>query len=523
VSGRRVVVVGAGMMGATLCFELARAGFDVTVFEKGPDFPWPPRRRFVELFEYDYEDPACSLPGDLSGLEQTGSYRHDLRLDRALRVGGSGTMWSALSARPNPVDLRTRSLRGFGDDWPIGYDELEPWLCRAEEHLGISGTDDDNPWAPPRSRPYPLPPFPLTEDDAWVADRLAADGVRVHTTAQARTRLDYQGRPACMNIGQCPECPIGARYVPTFHLQQALATGRCRLVTRTTVRRVLTDGRGRASGVVTRTLGERHDREHGADLVIVANAAFEAARLLLLSRDAHHPDGLGNQSGHVGRHLAFHHIWIGHVHPRRRLNAGKVGFWTAQSHQFCDPPGRGRHGAVKIELPSTPWPGHERAAGEATSLEEAMAAFEPTTRCRVVGLCSESDTTEAKRVTLSRRTDRWGDPLAHVHYDSSEFDRGTYAFGRGLFERVARALDATESELPGLEGFGTYGHHMGACRMSARPADGVVDPFGEVHDTPGLYAVGLGMFVGGAGALNPTLTGVALTLRAADAIVRRGA
>ncbi len=519
-SALRVAIVGSGMMGATLAYELTRAGCEVDVFERGPDYPYPHRERFVETIEHGWDDPARTAAPDLRRFTSTGSYARELWREAVVREGGSGTAWTGLATRMSPQDHETRSRYGFGTDWPLSYAELEPWLCRAEAQLGVSGTDDDNPWAPPRSQPYPLPPFELTPDDALVASRLAAAGIRVHSTPQARTRADYAGRPACMNIGECQVCPTGARYSSTHHLNLARATGRCRVTTGASVRRVLTDASGRARGVRWRRNGEDRDREHGADLVIIAGAAFESARLLLLSRDAKHPGGLGNDSGHVGRHLVFHHIWIGHVHFAEPVHAGRVGFWTAQSDQFVDPPARGRHGGVKIELPSKPAPEHVRAAARAKSFEEAMQAFDLVRRCRTVGMHAESDTSEGKYVALARERDRFGDPVAHVHYDSSDFDRATYAYARELFDRVADALQVRERAFPGLEEFGAFAHYMGTHRMSARPEDGVVDTFGAVHDTPGLYAIGLGMFVGCGGAVNPTLTGVALALRAADAIAR---
>jgi choline dehydrogenase-like flavoprotein len=324
-----------------------------------------------------------------------------------------------------------------------------------------------------------------------------------------------------MNVGECEVCPIGARYSPNHHLQLALATGRCRLLTRVAVRRVVTDGSGRARAVVVRALDESADREHPADVVVIAAAAIESARLLLLSKDARHPDGLGNSSGHVGRHLVFHHIWSGHVHYRDRLFPGKVGFWTGQSNQFCDPPTRGRHGGMKIEFSSMPWNSHPQFAGEATTLDDAMRRFEITLHCRQVAMHAESAPTPQKFVALSRETDRFGDPVAHVQYQSDAFDRRTYEFSRELFERVAKASGGYEWEYREANDFATFAHHMGTCRMSAGPADGVVDSFGAVHDTPGLFVVGLSGFVGAGGAVNPTLTGVALALRSADSIAER--
>jgi choline dehydrogenase-like flavoprotein len=520
-SRRTVAIVGSGMIGSALAFELSRRGCDVTVFEKGPEYPFPHATPFLKAVNYDFADPQYALPRDLRDVTSSGNYACDFGAEAVMRVGGSGTVWTALATRMTPNDFRIRSRYGFGDDWPVGYDELEPYLCRAEALLGVAGTDDDNPWAPPRSRPYPLPPFELTPDDSLLAERLRRAGIHVHTTPQARARRDYDGRPACMNFGECQVCPTGSRYSPTHHLRLAIGTGRCRLLKEVSVRRVVTDASGRARAVLYRPNHEARDRESAADVVVVAAGALESARLLLLSRDERHPDGLGNTGGHVGRHLAFHHVWTGHMHYRERLLAGRVGFWTAQSDQFCDPPTRGRHGGVKIEYPSRPSIVHRQAAGEATSLEEAMARFEPTARCRQVGMHAESNTSAAKFVTLSATRDRFGDPLTHVHYVRDDFDQRTYEFSRDLFLRVARATAAVDWSFPGPAEFGVFAHYMGTCRMGTSAADSVVDSLGAVHDTPGLHTVGLGTFVGSGGAVNPTLTGVALALRTADAIHAR--
>ncbi len=522
-SAPRAAVVGSGMMGSTLAWALTRAGWRVDVFEKGPDYPYPHAAPFEASIVHDYTDATQRIAPDLGGLVSTGSYGRDLASESVLRLGGGGTAWTALATRMTPDDFVVRSRFGFGDDWPIDYAALEPWWCEAEAQLGVSGTDDDNPWAGWRSRPYPLPPFELTPDDVWLSERLDRAGIHLHTTPQARTRAAWDGRPACVNVGECQLCPTGARYSATHHLRKAQLTGLCHVYTDVTVRRVLTDARGRARGVVVRGNGSPVDREVAADVVFVAGAAFESARLLLLSRDAKHPDGLGNASGHVGRHLVFHHIWTGHMDYPRKLFAGQVGYWTAQSDQFCSPPDRGRVGGVKIELPSRPWGGHAQSAANARSFEDAMRRFEVTTRCRQIGMHAESLPDEHKFVALAKARDRFGDPLAHVHYDSSDFDRRTHAFARSLVERVAIASGASSWDFPGLEGFGAFNHYMGTCRMSTRAEDGVVDPLGAVFDTPGLYVVGLPVFVGSGGAVNPTLTGVALTLRTAAAVIERGA
>jgi choline dehydrogenase-like flavoprotein len=521
VSAARVAIVGTGVVGAALADRLTRRGHSVVMFERGADTPYPHRRQFEEVVLYGQDERVWFGDPRVRRLTQSGDYARDLAAESVACVGGSATRWAGLAMRMLPVDFRSATRYGIGSDWPIGYDDLEPWYGEAEAFLGVSGTAADDPFSPPRSTPFPLPPFPLTADDRWLAGRLAADGIHVHTTPQARTRLAWDERPACMNYGQCELCPIGSRYSPNHHLARAVATGRCRIEPRTRARRVVLDATGRARAVVVRRLGARRDREVPADLVVIAAGAFESARLLLLSSDARHPDGPGNGGGHVGRHLVYHHVWAGHMHWDRPVFAGKVGWWTGQSLQFADHPERGRHGGVKLELPSNIWASHQTEAGEAPSAGEAMERFAVLAHCRRVAVHAEAVPSGGKRLTLSEERDENDDPLVHVHYALDDYDRRTYDFGRGLFERVARASGAREWFYRDFEDFGTFAHHMGTTPMGRTEADSVTDDLGRVHGTRDLYTLGLGSFAGSGGAVNPTLTAVALALRAGAEIADR--
>ncbi len=516
----RVAIVGSGVVGANLALEFARLGHEVIVLEKGPDYPYPHQQQFLETTRYHFEDPKHSAAHDLRHYRMTGEYTRDLSDEAVMRVGGAGTKWTGLTMRMRAVDFRTRAAYGYGDDWPLGYADLEPWYCAAEERMGVSGTDADNPWSPPRTQPYPLPPFELTWDDRVLATRLEKAGIHIHTTPQARTRAEHGGRPACQNFNSCEVCPVGARYSPTFHLQQALATGRCTLRADVSVRRVLTDARGRARGLLCQGNQDAREFELAADLVVVAGGAFESARLLLLSKDARHPDGVGNHSGQLGRNLVFHHIWAGHVHYPDKWFAGRLGPWTGQTEQFCDPAGRGKYGGIKVEFPSSPSPAHMDAAAGAKSMAAAMAAFEPMRRCRRVAIHAESIPDAHKFVALCDTHDRFGDPRVEIHYDLNEFDAHTYEFGKGIFERIARGSGGESWEFREMRDFGIFNHYSGTCRMSAAPHDGVVNADGAVWEVPGLWVHGLSTFVNAGGALNPTLTGLALALRAVGPMQR---
>jgi glucose dehydrogenase len=517
-----VAIVGSGIVGTTIAYLLTRHGHTVEIFEKGPAYEYPPARAFAEQVFYLHDGPAwMPAPDDVQGLSQSGSYPADVNRERSIVEGGSATIWEALALRLLPRDFQTRRACGYGADWPLTYEELEPYYCRAEALLGVAGTDADNPAAPPRSHAYPLPPFELAYDDRILAGRLRPQGIVLHTTPQARTRLDYDGRPACVNLGFCTFCPIGARYSPHHHLARVVESGHGTLRTDVSVRRLVRDRAGHVRAIVWQENDSLREQEQGARIFVIAAGAVESARLLLLSADSRHPDGIGHAGGHVGQHLMFHHTWFGSLEYDEALYPGRMGGWTAQCQQFCDPPGRGRHGGVKVEFTSQPplfrlqLPRIPLASGQA-----AVEVLRPQVYTRLVGLMGESTPGPTKYVSLSEQRDRFGDPFAHVHYEASDFDQETYRFGREVFERLATGTGAGHRTLANAGSYASGHHHMGTCRMGASEADSVTDRHCRVHGVPNLFVVGGASFAS-AGAVNPTLTMVALAIRVADNLLEQ--
>lgn len=520
-----VAIVGSGIAGSLIAYLLADSGYDVEVFEKGPDYPYPHSPQFREQVRYLYDNPAYQVPPDLKNHTCSRGYRGDLEMERIMAVGGSCTKWEALTIRMIPEEFRRQSRYGYGEDWPISYEDLEPYYGRAETLLGVSGTDEDNPFAPPRSQPYPLPPFELSYDDRIMAARLRKDGITLHTTPQARTRRSYGDRLGCVNLAACTFCPIGARYSPNYHLQRAAATGLCTVHAETSVRRIVMDRAGRARALVYQPNDAGTPQEHAAKIIIVAAGAIESARLLLLSKDARHPEGLANARGHVGRHLTFHSVWRGHLQYEEALYPGRFGGWTGQSAQFRNPPRPARHAGIKVEFASfldIPYGNAQREKWRGvTRASDVMERLRPLVHRRQISLHCESVTSGRKYVTLSDRKDRFGDPFAHVQYELAPIDHETYQAARTIFDRFAAATRAREAHCPDVLAFDSGGHQMGTCRMGRDEKDSVVDSFGRVHDTPNLFVVGPSSFVGASGSANPTLTVAALALRTADHLLDR--
>jgi choline dehydrogenase-like flavoprotein len=285
------------------------------------------------------------------------------------------------------------------------------------------------------------------------------------------------------------------------------------------------DQSGRARALVYQPNDAKTPQEHAAKIIIVAAGAIESARLLLLSTDARHPDGVGNRGGHVGRHLTFHSVWRGHMQYEEALYPGRFGGWTGQSGQFRNPPQPARHTGVKVEFASfidipygnaqpEKWTGVARAS-------DVMEQLRPVVHRRQISLHSESVTSERKFIALSHKKDRFGDPFAHVQYELAPIDHETYKAARAIFDRFAGATRAKEAYCPEVLVFDSGGHQMGTCRMGKDETDSVVNPFGQVHDVSNLFVVGPSSFVGTSGSANPTLTVAALAVRTADHLLDR--
>lgn len=509
-----VAIIGSGIAGTTIAYLLAQRGYDVHIFEKGPNYPYPHVAQYEAHINLD-RGYDSDLPDDLRRITISGDIPYNPDSEQKMRVGGMATLWEAITLRMRPADFITQTRYTRGANWGITYNEIEDYYLRAETHLGVSGTNADNPFAPPRSADFPLPQFDLSYEDTWLADRLRDHDLHLHTTPQARTRQAIEGRAACVNFGVCEVCPIGARYSPQHHLHLAMGTGKCTLDTNVSVRVITVDNERRVTGLLVQDNDSSVEREHTADVVILAAGAIETPRLLLLSQSSQFPDGIGNRSGHVGQHLGLHHLHVGQLFFDEALYPARVGFWTAQSEQFTDHADRTHIGGVKIEF-SANLPRSAPISHADPRAVDALESLAPDfLNSRLLITHAESDTTDAKYVTLSEETDRFGDPFAHVHYESSQFDADTFEFSQNIFERYREGTRARDGIFPELNQWNAGYHHMGTCRMGTNVGDSVVNRYGQVHGIPNLFLAGASLFAG-TSAVNPTLTIVALAMQTAD-------
>jgi choline dehydrogenase-like flavoprotein len=524
-----VIVVGAGIAGALAATELSRRGVKVVMLESGPAVDRAAAvRRFQESSIRVPEAPYPSLRYaprptviDPHGYYvQAGPENFGSTYER--RVGGSTWHWLGTALRLVPNDFRLKSVYGVGEDWPIGYADLEPWYGRAEREIGVSGVDDRSLGAP-RSTPYPMPPIPQSYLGKQFAAAAKTIGLRVSSTPQARNSVQHDGRPACCGSASCiPICPIGAKYDASVHVTKAQKLG-ARLVAPAVVDEVEVT----ASGVTARFLHPdgRKGVARGRALVLAAHA-IETPKLMLLSTGPSHPSGLGNEHDLVGRFLMDHPTQLSWALAEKPVYPYRGPLSTAGIEMLRDGAFRRERGAFRVEIGNDGW---SWPAGDATAQAAAAAANGElgkaglgrlrdrfSRQLRLASLVEPLPDPE-NRVSLADEKDALGIPRPRVHYSTHPYATAGLAAARAVHERLFRALRATEinhADAP----FGA-GHIMGTCRMGDDPRTSVVDRQLRVHGHERCFVLSTAVFPS-VGSANPTLTLAALSLRAAGAIAR---
>jgi choline dehydrogenase-like flavoprotein len=536
------LVIGAGAAGGVVAKELSTAGFQVVVLEQGPYLR-------AENFEHDelkkkriWSPPYIGqdvLTNDHS--LQPNTFRKTAK-DKAVVapavqygrcVGGGSVHFTANYWRFHEIDFIERSrfgpIEGTGfADWPITYADLEPYYTKAEWDLGISGLAGANPFDPPRSKPYPLPPLPVKSAGVLMDKGARKLGWHSFPAPLAILSQPYRGREACHHCGYCIffGCEWGAKSSTLASvIPMAEETGRCEVRTVCYVRKISTDKSGRVDGAVYFDSQRQEQFQKAKAVVLCANGA-ETPRLLLLSKSNLFPDGLANSNGLVGKYLMFDCDSGANGIFEHPLNEYKSVVVTRVIHDFYDSdPKRGFYGGggmdarleaypIEYALFSTP-PGTPKwGAGFKRSLQEnynrqLMILTHLTT------LPLESNT-----ITLDPEVkDAWGLPAMRVTYKNHPDDLKNMAF---FSDRALELLDAAGAQKKwAIEPQETTAsvHLMGTCRMGNDPKASVVDKYHRAHDVPNLFIVDGSSFVT-SGRNQPTCTIQALAYRASDNIAR---
>ncbi len=544
------VIVGSGPAGATAAEVLTAAGWSVIVLEKG-------RNHLLEL------EPPFGPAGEVSNDEIKFSRRHFLGPDPLLEprvyrnrddergdigeannlpstVGGGGFHADGKLPRFREEDFQILTTAGPVDgadlvDWPVDYDEMEPYYAAAERTVGVAGESGANPFASWRADPYPMPPGPDMFCAVVTGEAATRLGYHPYRAPTGVNSVEYDGRPACNNCGFCGYygCPIDAKGDPVAPLRHALRTGRCEIRPEAYVTDVLRDASGRRARGVRYLDHDLVEHEVSARHVVLGAGAFETPRLLLRT-------GLGNPDV-VGRYLMYH------------FQTYVLGIFPYRLHGH-----RGRSVTHLMDDPIVPDDAALAAAREAGlpfvrgGIVEHGAAGHPV----MEGTYSPSGKRHARAMMDSPMRDRMaaftmqGEDLPQagnrIDLDPAVKDVFGYPAGRITYAPHRHEIVCAEHWAPRLEAVmrdagaehafwatsppipGSFGdqpgsrapvsrHIMGSARMGDDPRTSVFDRWQRLHEMENVVCTDSSVFPTSTG-YGPTLTIVALAIRASRAL-----
>ncbi len=538
------VIVGSGAGGGMAAYTLARGGAQVLVLEAGPlwyssddsammQWAYDSPRRGASTRERPFgEFDACLGGWNLDGEPYTTAPGTKFRWWRARMLGGRTNHWGRISLRFGPYDFKHKSRDGLGDDWPIAYQDVGPYYDRVDQLIGVFGSRENLPnepdglfLPPPKPRCYEL----LVKQ---AADRLKVTCIPSRLSIITRS---INGRPACHYCGQCNRgCKTNSNFSsPGVLLGPALTTGRLAIEPNAMVREVLTDVKGRASGVAYIDKPSGEEREVRARVVVLAASACETSRLLLNSKSTRFPQGLANSSGMVGKYLTdttgsdlagiipkladsvpHNEDGVGgmHLYMPWWLNDAKLDFPRGYHIEVWG--GRG--------MPSYGFMGgiqrYPGGGGYGAALKDEYRKHYGT----VVGFSGRGEmipNDDSYCEIDPDVVDRWGIPVLRFHWKWSDHEIKQVRHMQETFKALIDEMGGTLLWQPGkaeddydISTGGSIIHELGGARMGADPKTSVVNSWCQAHDVKNLFVADGSPFMSQADK-NPTWTILALSMR----------
>ena len=528
-------IIGSGSAGGILAKELSTAGFSVVVLEQGP---------YRKAGDFTHDEYSVLMEMELHGGMNDvhgQTFRHDESevatrpfmppVRYARTVGGSSVHFTANFWRFRPLDFKERSLLGpIGGtnfaDWPISYEELEPYYTKVDWEIGVSGAP--GPFDAPRSKPFPLPPMPIKSSGVLLERAAEKLGLHAQPEPHAILSQPHNGRAGCISCGYCMwyGCEAGAKSSTlAAMIPLAEASGNCEIRPDSVVIRIDTDDKGRANQVVYLDAAGVEHAQKAKAVVLSANGA-ESTRLLFMSANARHPDGLANSSGLVGRNLMHNaHSLVNGVFEQP-LNDYKGVQVSRIVHDFYEnDEKRGFYGGGGIDARPlfSATPIIHAVEGRDPNVPRWGKAFKDTmahdfTRQMSIVASTTSLALDSNNITLDPESkDAWGRPAIRETYRDHPHDLAMAAFLQDRCAELTEAAGAVKSWRRPIKPTDGGEHLLGTCRMGDDPATSVVDRFHRSHDVPNLFICDGSSFVT-SGRGQPTMTIMALAFRAADHI-----
>lgn len=545
-----VILVGVGLIGGLVAPRLADAGLRVLGLEAGPwrhsggyrpdELTYNNSQRAQFGDKYASEWPRWRPHEDAEAVPAGTSIGHMVN-----GVGGSALHYGAMLRRYHPHHFAERTYlvdRGDEDaipdgctmvDWPVNYEDLETYYAQAEAIAGVSA-DGGNPFVP-RENDFPNPamrPFRLGNEFGQASRSL---GYHPYMCPIGANSQPYNGRPAIryntfeLTLGD----NVDGRWHPGLDcVPQALKTGNFELQTGTQVTKVLTDETGRAYGVEYVDEDGRPHRRKAANIILSAYS-LENIRLLLMSTDEIHPNGLGNNHDQVGRNFmtrmfcgvygevpgANYNLHTGSTYQNMMFEDFESEGFNSLDHGFVGGATIGaEQGAMPIQVSGTPLPPDVPRWGQ--KYKDHLRGWQSYAFVRIQ---HDAIPYESHRIELDpdhRDSSGLGLPVLRITHQLEENELRQHQFMVERSREVLQKMGAVRTwEGPAYTGV-LSSHDLGGTRMGDDPALSVVDTHLEVHDTPGLFVFSGSVFPTGCG-INPTLTIMSLAMRAADGIIEQ--
>jgi len=502
-----VVIVGSGAGGGTLGNELAQKGIDVVILEAGPriemdDFVNDEWQSFVNISWLDKRTT--------SGDWRVARDFPNLPAWIVKAVGGSTIHWAGASLRFQEHEFKTKTT--YGDiaganllDWPLTLADLEPYYAKAENKMGVTGTNG-------------IPRLPGNNNFHVLAAGAKRVGYKeFHTGNMAINSQPRDGRGSCQQIGFCFQgCKSGAKWSTLMaEIPKGEATGKLEVRPQSQVLQIQHDDAGKVTGVLYADKdGNQHVQK--ARVVAVAGNSIESPRLLLNSESSKFPDGLANSSGQVGRNYMRHTTGSVYAYFEKPVNMyrGTTMAGIIRDEALNDPK-RGFVGGYEMETLSLGLPFMAAFLNPGAWGRDFTSALDMYENMAGMWIVGEDMPQETNRVTLhASEKDKYGLPIPDVHFDDHANDLAmrshAYKSGTAVYDAVGALRVIETPPYPST-------HNLGTNRMAENARDGVVNKHGQTHDIKNLFVSDGSQFTTGASE-NPTLTIVTLAIRQADYI-----
>ena len=504
------VIVGAGASGILLAAKLSEAGKQVLLLEQGPPFG------LGDLISSDIWSRRLKAGG--TPVLSEGRTPLTYNYGAGWGTGGAALHQFATWPRLHPEDFRMKSLSGRGLDWPISYDDLRPYYDRIQKEVGLSGDHRTEVWRPVGD-PYPMPPLKSFRHADVLAEGFKKLGIRTAPSPAAINSVTYNGRPACLYDGWCNAgCPIGALGNPQVTYLPRAAKAGAKIRNHCYATRVLLDAAGdRATGI--EYYDEKKQRQvQKADVVVLAAFAAHNPRILFNSATTKHPNGLANSSGMLGRYIMAHPMAsvYGLFDEDLQNYMGLTGALLISQDDYAKMGRKEAFGSYMwlIGLAQKPNDILGTANARVSVFGAALHDFlKKAARgmAKMQGQAEETPNAE-NRVVLADKKDEFGFPLPRIIHAIDEEAMKLFRYENELGLRIVRTAGAAEAW---TDPSPTFAHMVGGTVMGKTAADSVTDSHGRTHDVGNLFIAGSGLFPT-EGAVNPTFTLHAVTLRAAE-------